>query len=214
MLAVVFVAMAIAFPVRDFARSRFKAQRLRPDLEGLRPSVDAARIRSDLRHEAATPLDLHRSEHSRPTIPVLTDPSISEPDTVVFFTPDPAPAPAEPPRAAAADRDAVEGDDPERKKARKFARLLVSEIKLYNAELVSQGVAARDVYARLKGPIDRSVLAFESRIPRAVRAEFDYIHDELVRQLADGDPSKLGPSQAAGYGLKASPSSEKHGQRV
>ncbi|MCL2450586.1 MAG: hypothetical protein FWD17_16685, partial [Polyangiaceae bacterium] len=127
---------------------------------------------------------------------------------------DPAPAPAEPPRAAAADRDAVEGDDPERKKARKFARLLVSEIKLYNAELVSQGVAARDVYARLKGPIDRSVLAFESRIPRAVRAEFDYIHDELVRQLADGDPSKLGPSQAAGYGLKASPSSEKHGQRV
>jgi len=26
-----------------------------------------------------------------------------------------------------------------------------------------------------------------------VRAEFDYIHDELVRQLAGDDPSKLGP---------------------
>jgi hypothetical protein len=87
----------------------------------------------------------------------------------------------------------LEADDPERVKARKFARLLVSEIKLYNVELVSQGLVARDLYARLKDPIDQSILAFERRVPEEVRAEFDYIHDELVRQLAGGDPSKLGP---------------------
>jgi hypothetical protein len=87
----------------------------------------------------------------------------------------------------------MEDDDPERKKARKLARLFVSEIKLYNEKLVVEGRAAGDLYTRLKDPIDQSVVVFERRVPEAVRAEFDYMHDELVRQLAGGDASKLGP---------------------
>jgi hypothetical protein len=95
--------------------------------------------------------------------------------------------------SAPADRAAFEADDPERKKARKLARLFVSEIKLYNEELVAEGFAAGDLYTRLKDPIDQSVVVFRRRVPEAVRAEFDYLHDELVRQLAGGDASKLGP---------------------
>jgi hypothetical protein len=53
-------------------------------------------------------------------------------------------------------------------------------------------VAAGDLYTRLKDPIDQSLVVFERRIPAAVRAEFDYMHDELVRQLAGGDARKLG----------------------
>jgi hypothetical protein len=94
---------------------------------------------------------------------------------------------------AAADRTSIEAADPERKKARKLARLFVSEIKLYNEKLVAEGRAAGDLYARLKDPIDQSLVAFGRRVPEAVRAEFDYLHDELVRQLAEGDASKLGP---------------------
>ena len=92
----------------------------------------------------------------------------------------------------AADRASIEAEDPERKKARKLARLFVSEIKLYNEKLVAEGRAAGDLYARLKDPIDQSLVAFGRRVPEAVRAEFDYLHDELVRQLAEGDASKLG----------------------
>jgi outer membrane biosynthesis protein TonB len=104
-----------------------------------------------------------------------------------------APAPAAVPVAAAADRASIEAGDPERKKARKLARLLASEIKLYNEKLVAEGLAAGDVYTRLKDPIDQSIVVFQRRVPEAVRAEFDYMHDELVRQLAGGDASKLGP---------------------
>ena len=117
-----------------------------------------------------------------------------EPTTV----PAPAPAPASVPAPVAApvDRASIEAEDPERKKARKLARLFVSEIKLYNEKLVAEGLAAGDLYTRLKEPIDQSVLLFERRVPEAVRAEFDYIDDELVRQLAGGDASKLGPHYA------------------
>jgi hypothetical protein len=104
--------------------------------------------------------------------------------------------PPTPPPAAVAvlsDRAAIEAGDPERKKARKLARLMVSEIKLYNEKLVAEGQAAGDLYARLKEPIDQSFVVFQKRIPESVRAEFDYMHDELVRQLAIGDASKLGP---------------------
>ena len=93
----------------------------------------------------------------------------------------------------AAERAAIEAEDPERKKARKLARLMVSEIKLYNEQLVADGLAAGDLYARLKEPIDQSLVVFQRRVPDAVRAEFDYMHDELVRQLGKGDASKLGP---------------------
>jgi hypothetical protein len=71
---------------------------------------------------------------------------------------------------------------------------MVSDIKLYNPDAVAKGVAAGDLYTRLKDSIDQAVVLYESRLPEPVRAEFDYLQDELVRQLAGGDASKLGPN--------------------
>jgi len=76
--------------------------------------------------------------------------------------------------------------------ARRFARLLVSEIRLYNEQAVQEGKANRDIYARLKEDIDRSREMYEQRIPPEVRAVSDYFYEELVRTLADGDPDALG----------------------
>ncbi len=76
--------------------------------------------------------------------------------------------------------------------ARRFARLLVSEIKLYNEEEVDQGRASRNLYQRLKEDIDRSREMYEKRISPDIRAAKDYFHDELVRILADGDAGALG----------------------
>jgi hypothetical protein len=129
--------------------------------------------------------------------PVPTLASVPAPAPVPALASVPAPAPLPPPApapvAAHADRATIEAEDPERKKARKLARLFVSEIKLYNEKLVAEGAAAGDLYTRLKDPIDQSLVVFQRRVPAAVRAEFDYMHDELVRQLASGDESKLGP---------------------
>lgn len=76
--------------------------------------------------------------------------------------------------------------------ARRFARLLVSEIKLYNEAKVEQGRKNKDLYERLKEDIDRSRQMYDERIPDDVRKASNYFYEELVRILADGDSGALG----------------------
>jgi hypothetical protein len=76
--------------------------------------------------------------------------------------------------------------------ARRFARLLVSEIKLYNESKVDQGRKNKNLYERLKEDIDRSRQMYDERIPEEVRKASNYFYDELVRILADGNADALG----------------------
>lgn len=76
--------------------------------------------------------------------------------------------------------------------ARRFARLLVSEIKLYNESKVDQGRKNKDLYDRLKEDIDRSRQMYDERIPEDVRKVSNYFYDELVRILAEGHADALG----------------------
>ena len=76
--------------------------------------------------------------------------------------------------------------------ARRFARLLVSEIKLYNEQKVTEGRAQNDLYARLREYIDRSRDMYDKRVKPEVAQKYDYFHHELVNALAEGDVAKLG----------------------
>ncbi|MGH9908972.1 MAG: hypothetical protein ACRD8U_25720, partial [Pyrinomonadaceae bacterium] len=76
--------------------------------------------------------------------------------------------------------------------ARRFARLLVSEIKLYNEQKVADGRAQYDLYDRLREYIDRSREMYDKRVKPEVAQKFDYFHYELVNTLAEGDTAKLG----------------------
>ena len=78
--------------------------------------------------------------------------------------------------------------------ARRFARLLVSEIKLYNENKVKEGRSNADLYERLREDIDRSRQMYDKRVAPPVAARHDYFHQELVNLLAEGDPAKLGHS--------------------
>jgi hypothetical protein len=77
-------------------------------------------------------------------------------------------------------------------KARRFARLLISEIKLYNEQKVAEGRAEHDLYDRLREYIDRSREMYDKRVKAEVASRYDYFHRELVNTLAEGDVSKLG----------------------
>ncbi|MGZ5436133.1 MAG: hypothetical protein ACXWID_08705 [Pyrinomonadaceae bacterium] len=91
----------------------------------------------------------------------------------------------------------VQVNDEERRlhnDARRFARLLVSEIKLYNEQKVSEGRNQSDIYDRLREDIDRSRQMYDKRVAPPVAARHDYFHQELVNTLAEGDPAKLGGS--------------------
>ena len=78
--------------------------------------------------------------------------------------------------------------------ARRFARLLVSEIKLYNEPKVKEGRSNADLYDRLREDIDRSRQMYNKRVAPPVAARHDYFHQELVNMLAEGDAAKLGGS--------------------
>jgi hypothetical protein len=76
--------------------------------------------------------------------------------------------------------------------ARRFARLLVSEIKLYNEKKVKEGRNQGDIYDRLRDDIERSREMYAKRVAPPVAARHDYFHQELVNTLAEGDSAKLG----------------------
>lgn len=96
----------------------------------------------------------------------------------------PAPAPAAP---ALSPEETKAHED-----AKRFARLIVSEIKLYNEAKVTEGRKAKDLHSRLKEDIERGRQMYHDRISPGLRNNTNYFHDELVRLLAGGDPTALG----------------------
>jgi len=84
------------------------------------------------------------------------------------------------------------GDQALHEEARRLARLLIDEIKLYNEEQVEAGRRARDLVSRLRDDIERARQTYEGRAHERVRATTDYFRQELVRILAGGDPGALG----------------------
>jgi hypothetical protein len=78
------------------------------------------------------------------------------------------------------------------RKAQRFARLLVDEIKLYNQAKVAEGRRHRDLYDRLKEDIEKSRSTFQKRYGNSAAASGDYFQKEVVRSLAEDDPSIMG----------------------
>lgn len=94
--------------------------------------------------------------------------------------------------AFAGGRQPAATEEPLHEEARRLARLLVSEIKLYNEEQVEEGRRRRDLYERLKEDIDRSRQMYEERVEPRILKTTDYFYQELVRILAAGDTKALG----------------------
>jgi hypothetical protein len=134
-----------------------------PDTGTVRPHAAAASAATVFRPPTSPPI--------RPHAPAVT----------------PAP-PSAPPARAVLPEDQKAHDD-----AKRFARLVVSEIKLYNEAKVTEGRKTRDIYERLKEDIERGRQMYHDRVPAPVRDSTDYFYDELVRILAGGDPNALGP---------------------
>lgn len=85
------------------------------------------------------------------------------------------------------------GDNTEaaRLRARRFAKLLVDEIKLYNKDAVEQGRRNSDLYDRLRESIDKSRASYDKRWGKTI-SDVDYFREELVRNLAENDVAVLG----------------------
>lgn len=137
------------------------------------------------------------------------EPSSESPPVSGFASPPPAPKPdatgttqVVPPTdiqgpgsafSAESQEETFDGEEALHEEARRLARLLVSEIKLYNEEIIEEGRRSGNIYERLKDDIDRSRQMYEERIdPRLKAGGNDYFRQELVQRLAGGDQRLLG----------------------
>jgi len=80
------------------------------------------------------------------------------------------------------------------RKAQRFARLLMDEVKLYNQAKVAEGRKNKDLYDRLKEDIEKSRSTYMKRYGNTAAATADYLNAELIRSLAEDDVSLLGPN--------------------
>lgn len=85
-------------------------------------------------------------------------------------------------------------DEELHRKAKRFARLLVDEIKLYNKSKLAEGRANKNLYALLQDPIDKSRATYQKRYGSTVAASGNYFEDEVKRSLAEDDLSVMGPN--------------------
>jgi hypothetical protein len=155
------------------------------------PPVQSAPVPQD-------PFAAHAPKHVAPVpepVPVPVAPVVQE-QPVAIAQAEPiavaaaaaaAPAPATDPFANLSPQDA----DVHRK-AQRFARLLVDEIKLYNQAKVTEGRKNKDLYDRLKEDIEKSRGTFQKRYGNSVAAGADYFSQEIVRSLAEDDVSIMG----------------------
>src|SRR6202049_5103989 len=145
------------------------------------PSAQAVSSFSD-------PFASHAPKHVPANVPVEPEPAAEVVEVASAHTASAA--------APAAATDPLAGLSPEdadvHRKAQRFARLLVDEIKLYNQAKVSEGRRNKDVYDRLKEDIDNSRGTFQKRYGNTVAVSGDYFQIELVRSLAEDDISIMG----------------------
>lgn len=106
------------------------------------------------------------------------------------------PAPVEPEVAAPAAAVAIDSlpEDLQalHKKAKRFAKVTVQELFMYKKDEVIKGREHKDLYDRFKEEIDKSKALYDKRFEKIAAHNADYLYDELVRVLAEKDPSALG----------------------
>lgn len=76
--------------------------------------------------------------------------------------------------------------------ARRTARLLVSEIRLFHEPAVHEGRRDGNLMVRLAPQIEKARTAYNEQVPPGVRSESDFFQQELIRTLAGGDATRLG----------------------
>ncbi len=156
------------------------------------PAADAAVAEAD--EESTRPGLAAPPEAPEPAAPPANSASAPEPDPADFSS-----TQVRPPEdvngpgwaftgGAAASAEDASGHE----EAQRLARLLVTEIKLYNEEAVEAGRESGDIYSRLQEDIDRSQQIFEDRVEEAIRSDTDYFKEALVRILGGGDADALG----------------------
>lgn len=167
-----------------------------PDLPAVEPEAEPEPVESAPEPAAAPPPPPTAETPAVEAAPADTEPRAGSGSAAVGKTPQ-----VEPPEdvqgpgwafGSTPQQDMDDEEEARHEEARRLARLLISEIKLYNEDQVQEGRKNNDVVERLKDDIDRSRQLYEERVDPRVRDKTDYFYQEMVRLLGAGDPKTLG----------------------
>ncbi len=159
----------------------------RPDLpDGLKPILVQAGLPVAGGDASTTAAPFPAPPAPEPTLEVETPVAPAPPAVVpqAPAAPEPIPAPLEqaaPPEPAPAD----DGLADERAKAERLARIIISDILLYNAEKFEAAMASGDVVGALDAELAEGRALFVQRVDARVRDDRDYLTDELKRVAAE-----------------------------
>jgi len=120
--------------------------------------------------------------------------TIAEEDLAAEITPkDGETAPA---KTQVAEKDPLADMDPQARdlheKAKRTARVIVSDIVLYNKAKIEEGIANGNLKELLKEDIDRGKELYMAKIPSEVADTSDYFIQALIQTVAKGDAALLG----------------------
>ncbi len=73
--------------------------------------------------------------------------------------------------------------------AKRKARVLVSDLILYNRDRIEKAKEKGNIYEELKDEIDLAIEIYKKKVGNKVKK--DYLYEELLKKVADGNPSLL-----------------------
>lgn len=86
----------------------------------------------------------------------------------------------------------VREEDPEAvEKARRFARIIVSDVALYNQEAVIEGIRNGNFFELLKTDVEEGRELFEKRVPASIREKRDYYQEAFDNFIAAARKSTI-----------------------
>jgi hypothetical protein len=175
----------------EVASLRKQAPKEGPAESGSVDKVDAPPVQTV--SSFSDPFAAHAPKHVAAPPVAVEEPAMAEATAEVVSAPSAMAAAAAAPATDAFAHMSAEDADVHRK-AQRFARLLMDEIKLYNQVKVAEGRKHKDLYDRLKEDIDKSRSTYQKRYGNTAAANADYLTSELFRSLAEDDVSLLGPN--------------------
>lgn len=163
-----------------------------PDIMGALVEIAGLRLELDLgRRKLARAAQEYDGTETRPT-PISTEPLPMEPvgtdDGGPEVQEEPSIAGEKSAAAAVSARTGFTDDvDPALAAAARFARLVATDIRLYNEETVMLGRRNGDLMERLREQIDQGTDTFQRRFPQLGEDGERILHDAFVQVLAGGD---------------------------
>ena len=108
----------------------------------------------------------------------------------------PAPAPPKPAGVQPPPKPAPKEEYPPEEKAdveraKRLARVIISEIELYNKQLVERGIREGNFYELLEKELQEGRKLYEERVPEYIRNKYNFL-DETIKQFIEKKKKEMG----------------------